>query len=146
MLTLIDRAINAFQSKTERGSVSDVLPFGAVYGLLAALQHGRVDGIRIEDRTRFSSLFDGKQELVNEMEIANKVLIERGLMVAGQTTAGGRGRQTVISGYMEMTDSGKRWALRLSELSGDNSVPNAVVSWDECPNCGTGHRFDVACL
>lgn len=144
MLTLIDRAINAFNAKTEQGAVNDALPFAAVYGLLCAFEHGSTDGIRAEDRSRFLRLFDSKtKEVEREVNIGNDVLIEQSLMTAGEIVAGGRNRQTVISGYMELTDKGRTWARRLNELSGDpiEERPHLV----DCTGCNTVHRSDVAC-
>jgi hypothetical protein len=143
LLSLIDRAINAFNAATERGTVSDVLPFAAVYGLLDALGNGSTQGVRVEDRSRFLRLFNSnRKEVEREVGIGNDVLVERGLMTSGQMTAGRNGQTSVI-GYMQLTEDGRRWARRLNELSGSpiEEAPSLV----DCEPCGTTHRTDVPC-
>lgn len=144
MLSLIDRAINAFNAKTEHGAVNDTLPFAAVYGLLDALQHGSTTGIRAEDVSRFRRLMGGSEKVArNEIEIADNKMTELSLVEAKTTTAGGRNRQTIISGRLELTDTGRRWAVRLNELCGEpmEPAPNLV----DCGDCGCLHRDDVSC-
>jgi hypothetical protein len=144
LLSLIDRAINAFNAATERGTVSDVLPFAAVYGLLDALGNGSTQGVRVEDRSRFLRLFNSnRKEVEREVGIGNDVLIKRGLMEAKMLTAGGRGMQTITTGRMELTEKGRKWADRLNILSG--SPIEARPALMDCDPCGTTHRSDVPC-
>jgi hypothetical protein len=145
LLSLIDRAINAFNAKTDQGSVSDALPFAAVYGLLDALEQGETMGIRVMDQSRFLSLMGGStKEVKHEVQIADKVMTDKNLVNVTQVTTAGSKGQYRMSGFLTLTDTGRRWAMRLNELSGEPIEPHPGSR--DCADCGTLHRNDVACL